>query len=97
MITRERVLEEIKSSPILIEGHRNDDAVNLAIVAYADHEGGLSTDSELYEAIKELISEEDIPTNALMDLGYLKKKCWVLMDYLPGWYNTGDIYAYAII
>lgn len=97
MITRERVLEEIKSSPILIEGHRNDDAVNLAIVAYADHEGKLSTGSELYIAIDELISEEDIPTNALMDLDYLKEKCGVLMDYLPGWYNTGDIYAYAII
>lgn len=97
MITRERVLEEIKSHPILIEGHRNDDAVNLAIVAYADHEGKLSTGSELYEAIDDLISRVNIPTNALMDLDYLKDKCEVLMDYLPGWYNTGDIYAYAII
>lgn len=97
MITRERVLEEIKSGPILTKGHRNDDAVNLAIVAYADHEGGLSTDSELYTAIEELIDEENIPTNSLMDLDYLKDKCGVLMDYLPGWYNTGDIYAYAII
>lgn len=97
MITRERVLETIKSHPILIEGHRNDDAVNLAIVAYADHEGKLSTGSELYEAIDELICKENIPTNALMDLDYLKDKCRILMDYLPGWYNTGDIYAYAII
>ena len=97
MITRERVLEEIKSGPILIEGHRNDDAVNLAIVAYADHEGGLSTGSELYEAIDELVTKEDLMTSAIMDLAYLKDKCEVLMDYLPGWYNTGDIYAYAII
>lgn len=97
MITRERVLEEIKSGPILIEGHRNDDAVNLAIVAYADHGGGLSTGSELYTAIDELIDREDVPTGPLMDIGYLKDKCGVLMDYLPGWYNTGDIYAYAII
>lgn len=97
MITRGQVLETIKSHPILIEGHRNDDAVNLAIVAYADHEGGLSTGSELYEAIDDLVSRVNIPTNALMDLDYLKDKCGVLMDYLPEWYNTGDIYAYAII
>ena len=97
MITRGQVLETIKSHPILIEGHRNDDAVNLAIVAYADHEGKLSTDSELYAAIDELIKKEDIPTSLLTDLDYLKEKCEVLIDYLPGWYNTGDIYGYAII
>lgn len=97
MITRGQVLETIKSHPILIEGHRNDDAVNLAIVAYADNEGKVFTGIKLYEAIDELICKENIPTNALMDLDYLKDKCKVLIGYLPGWYNTGDIYAYAII
>lgn len=97
MITRERVLEEIKHRPILIEGHRNDDAVNMAIVAYADHDGKLSTGSELYAAIDELVNKENLMTSALMDLAYLKDKCEVLIGYLPGWYNTGDIYEYAII
>lgn len=97
MITREQVLEEIKHRPILIEGHRNDDAVNMAIVAYADHEGKLSTGSELYIAIDELVNKEDLMTSALMDLDYLKDKCEVLIGYLPGWYNTGDIYGYAIV
>lgn len=97
MITRGQVLETIKSHPILIEGHRNDDAVNLAIVAYADHEGKVFTGIKLYEVIDELICKENIPTNALMDLDYLKDKCKVLIGYLPGWYNTGDIYEYAII
>jgi len=97
MITRERVLEEIKFRPILLKGHRNDDAVNLAIVAYADHEGKLSTGSELYEAIDELVNKENLMTSALMDIDYLKDKCDVLIGYLPGWYNTGDIYEYAII
>lgn len=97
MITRERVLEEIKFRPILLEGHRNDDAVNLAIVAYADHEGKLSTGSELYEAIDELVCKEELMTSALMDIDYLRDKCEVLIGYLPGWYNTGDIYGYAIV
>lgn len=97
MITRGQVLETIKSHLILIKGHRNDDAVNLAIVAYADHEGKLSTGSELYEAIDELVTKEDLMTSAIMDLDYLKEKCGVLIGYLPRWYNTGDIYEYAII
>ena len=97
MITRERVLEEIKHRPILIEGHRNDDAVNMAIVAYADHKGELSTGSDLHAAIGKLIDEENLMTSALMDIDYLRDKCDVLIGYLPGWYNTGAIYEYAII
>ena len=96
-MNRETVISELKKHPILNEGNRNNDAVNLAIVAYADNEGKLLTSSKLYEAIDELINKENIPTNTLMDLDYLEEKCKVLMGYLPYWYNTGDIYSYAII
>ena len=96
-MNRETVIPELKKHPILIEASRNNDAVNLAIVAYADSDGKLLTSSKLYEAIDELIGRENIPTNALMDLDYIEEKCEVLMGYLPYWYNTGDIYSYAII
>ena len=95
-MTRDEVLQELRSGYVLIDGSRNNDAVNLAIVAYDDANGQTECSDQLNDMIKELIDEEKIPVSPGSDFEYLEEKCEVLMDYLPSWYATGDIYSYAI-
>ena len=95
-MTRDEVLQELRSGYVLIDGSRNNDAVNLAIVAYDDADGQIECSDQLNDMIKELIDEEKIPVSPGSDFEYLEEKCEVLMDYLSSWYATGDIYSYAI-
>lgn len=95
-MTRDEVLQELRSGYVLIDGSRNNDAVDLAIVAYDDADGQIESDDQLNDMIRDLIDEEKIPVSPGSDFEYLEEKCEVLMDYLPSWYATGDIYSYAI-
>ena len=95
-MTREEVMRDLRSGYVLIEGSRNDDAVNLAIVAYDDAGGNVESADQLNELARDLIDDEKIPVSPGSDFGYLEEKCEVLMNYLPSWYATGDIYSYAI-
>ena len=96
-MTREDLIYNIKvRGYVLLEGSRNDDAVNLAIIAYDDADGNIETSDQLEEAINELIDKEKVAISKHSDFEYLEEKCRVLMDYLPQWYATGDIYSYAI-
>lgn len=95
-MNRKEIISKLKEHVLLHDGHRNDDAVNLAIVAYDDEDGDIEDHYELYEYITNLIDDEKMDVDKQTDLDYLRDKCRVLMDYLPSWYNTGDIYGYAI-
>ena len=95
-MTREEIVQALRTGYVLLDGSRNDDAVNLAIVAYDDAGGKIEYKEQLKDLIRDLIDEEKIPVSKDSDFGYLEEKCWVLMDYLPSWYATGDIYSYAI-
>lgn len=95
-MTREEIVQALRTGYVLLDGSRNDDAVNLAIVAYDDADGNVEYVDQLNGMIKDLIDEEKIPVSKDSDFGYLEEKCEVLMDYLPQWYATGDIYSYAI-
>ena len=95
-MNRKEIISKLKEHVLLHDGHRNDDAVNLAIVAYNDKNGEIKNSLELYRSIARLIIDEKMDTDELTDLDYLGEKCEVLMGYLPDWYNTGDIYGYAI-
>lgn len=95
-MTREEIVQALRSGYVLIDGCRNNDAVNLAIVAYDDAGGKVESDDQLNDMIRDLIDEEKIPVSPGSDFEYLEEKCEVLMDYLPQWYATGDIYSYAI-
>lgn len=95
-MTREEVVQSLRSGYVLIDGNRNNDTVNLAIVAYDDADGNIESADQLNDMIRELIDDEKIPVSLGSNFEYLKKKCEVLMDYLPSWYATGDIYSYAI-
>ena len=95
-MTREEIIQALRTGYVLLDGSRNDDAVNLAIVVYDDAGGKVESDDQLNDMIKELIDEEKIPVSPGSDFEYLEEKCEVLMDYLPSWYATGDIYSYAI-
>ena len=91
------IIEELKGRDLLVEGSRNNDSVNLAILAFADEDGEIYSDEELLAAIMKIIKEEKLTLkDGVSDIGYLEDKCEVLMGYLPDWYNTGDIYGYAI-
>ena len=91
------IITGLKGRDLLVEGSRNNDSVNLAILAYADEDGEIDDAEDLLAVIIGIIEEEDlILKDGVSDTGYLEEKCKVLMDYLPDWYNTGDIYGYAI-
>ena len=95
-MTREQIIQALRTGYVLLDGSRNDDAVNLAIVAYDDAGGKVESEEQLSELIRDLIDKEKIPVSKNSDFEYLEEKCEVLMDYLPSWYDTGDIYSYAI-
>lgn len=96
-MTRWDIIHGIKScGPVLIDGNRNNDAVNLAIVAYDDANGNVETADQLNELVSDLINKENMKISKQSDFEYLADKCEVLMEYLPQWYATGDIYGYAI-
>ena len=91
------IIKGLKGRDLLVEGSRNNDSVNLAILAYADEDGHIDDADDLFAVIIGLIEEENLVLkDGVSDTGYLEEKCKVLMDYLPDWYNTGDIYGYAI-
>ena len=92
------IIAGLKGRDLLVEGSRNNDSVNLAILAYADEDGKIDDAEDLLAVIIGIIEEEDlILKDGVSDTGYLEEECKVLMGYLPYWYNTGDIYSYAII
>lgn len=96
-MTAKDIIKELKGRDLLVEGNRNNDSVNLAILAYADEDGDIDNDEDLLAAIMKIIKEEKLVLkDGVSDIGYLEEKCEVLMDYLPSWYATGDIYSYAI-
>lgn len=97
-MTRDEIIEELRGHTLLVEGSRNNDSVNLAIVAYADSSdrGGLRI-GELNDRIVKLIESEKLETDDDTDWGYLEDKCGTLMPYLRRWYDTGDIYQFAVI
>ena len=91
------IIKELKGLDLLVDGSRNNDSVNLAIVAYADEDGKIDDADDLFAMIMGIIEEENLTLkDGVSDIGYLEEKCKVLMGYLPAWYNTGDIYGYAI-
>ena len=91
------IIAGLKGRDLLVEGSRNNDSVNLAILAYADEDGKIDDAEDLLAVIIGIIEEEGlILKDGVSDTGYLEEKCKVLMHYLPDWYNTGDIYGYAI-
>lgn len=91
------IIKGLKGRDLLVDGSRNNDSVNLAIVAYADEDGDIDDAEDLLAAIIRIVKEEKLSLkDGVSDIGYLEEKCEVLMGYLPDWYNTGDIYGYAI-
>ena len=97
-MTAKDIIKELKGRDLLVEGSRNNDSVNLAILAYADEDGEINSGADLLAAIMRIIKKEKlILADDVSDIGYLEEKCNVLMEYLPEWYDTGDIYDYAII
>ena len=96
-MTREEVIELLKDHDLLMKGNRNNDAVNLAIVAYSDREGRVAGSNDLLMKIEHIIESEKLESTDKSDIEYLRMKCKDLIRYLPKWYDTGDIYQYAII
>ena len=91
------IIKELKGRDLLVDGSRNNDSVNLAIVAYADEDGDIDDADDLLAVIMRIVKEENLTLkDGVSDIGYLEEKCKILMAYLPDWYNTGDIYGYAI-
>lgn len=90
---KERIIRSMRGRPVIVEGSRNDDCVNLAILAWVDHgpfEGPVDLRDGILREIDELMLDGDS-----VDHEYLSEKCSTLMDYLPGWASE-NVYDYAL-
>lgn len=93
VVPEEPLLRKMRGRPVITEGHRNDDCVNLAIIAWVKH-GPFATPIGLLNGINQVIGEY-LLDGSYMDNAYLLDKCDVLMEYLPHWAED-DIWDYAI-
>lgn len=93
VVPEEPLLRKMRGRPVITEGHRNDDCVNLAIIAWVK-KGPFSMAHALESAIGEVI-DEYLLDGEYVDHAYLSDKCRVLMEYLPDWADDG-IWEYAI-
>ena len=93
VVPEEPLLRKMRGRPVITEGHRNDDCVNLAIIAWAKN-GPFMTTAQLLQGIRDTI-EEYLLDGSEVDDTYLVDKCAVLMEYLPHWAED-DIWSYAI-
>lgn len=95
VVPEEHVLRELRHKPLLVEGSRNDDSVNLAIVAWYKH-GPFPGWRNLYDSVIET-ADEYLLDMGDADLDYLEDKCRTLIEYLPKWEANGDVLDFAII
>lgn len=93
VVPEEHLLRTMRDREVITEGHRNDDCVNLAIIAWAK-KGPFASAAALESAIGDVI-EEYLLDGECVDHTYLSDKCRVLMEYLPHWADD-DIWSYAI-
>lgn len=94
VVPEEQLLRKMRGRPVITEGTRNDDCVNLAIIAWAKH-GPFGSATGLEAAINEVI-EEYMLDGEYVDYTYLSDKCRVLIEYLPRWARH-DIWDFAIV
>ena len=85
------LVKHLKDHDLLVEGNRNNDSVNLAILGYER----ATTPLELFEEIAEAMKREGIKFCEDSDVEYLEEKCAVLIDYVPSWADV-DRMAYVI-
>lgn len=91
----EPLLRKMRGYPVITEGTRNNDCVNLAIIAYAEHPG-IETTGALQDAIMETV-DKYLLDGSEIDMEYLEHKCAVLLPYLPEWEKSGNIFGYGIV
>ena len=94
VVPEENVLRELRHKALLVEGSRNDDSVNLAVVAWYKY-GPFLGWSALYDAIIK-VADEYLLDMGDADLDYLEDKCRTLIEYLPKWDACGDVLDFAI-
>ena len=99
VVPEEPLLRKMRGRPVITEGTRNDDCVNLAIIAWAK-KGPFETTAQLLQGIRDVI-EEYLLDDSEVDDAYLVDKCAVLMEYLPQWtenrWAKDGIWSYAIV
>ena len=95
VVPTEPLLRKMRGRPVITEGTRNDDCVNLAIIAWAEH-GPFHAVGPLIDGINKVI-KENLLDGDYVDETYLHDKCVTLMEYLPRWDSVGDVYDYAIV
>lgn len=95
VVPQEPLLRTMRGRPVIVEGSRNDDCVNLAIIAYAEN-SSISTTGALQDAIMETV-DKYLLDGSEIDMEYLEDKCAVLLSYLPEWEASGNIFAYGIV
>lgn len=94
VVPKEPLLRAMRGRPVITEGTRNNDCVNLAIIAWVEH-GPFNTSGQLLQGIRKTIDDYDLDYD-YADEDYLDDKCHVLMRYLPKWAKCDDIWEFAI-
>lgn len=94
VVPKEPLLRAMRGCPVITEGTRNNDCVNLAIIAWVER-GPFASAAALESAIGEVI-DEYLLDGEYVDHTYLSDKCRVLIEYLPRWARH-DIWDFAIV
>lgn len=94
VVPKEPLLRAMRGRPVITEGTRNNDCVNLAIIAWVER-GPYITPGQLLQGIRDTIEEYDLD-GEYIDEDYLIDKCHLLMRYLPRWAQCHDIWEFAI-
>lgn len=94
MKTKEDLVARLKDHELMKEGSRNDDAVNLAILATIDH--GVPSDvSELANNVALVCGNYRFKFHDPWDRDDYMDRLERILPYLGGWLDDGIIY-YAI-
>lgn len=94
VVPEEPLLRTMRGRPVITEGTRNNDCVNLAIIAWVKC-GPFHTPDQLRWGIEDTIEKYGLD-GEYIDEDYLIDKCHLLMRYLPKWAQCHDIWEFAI-
>lgn len=87
------MVSKLKGRDLVVEGSRNNDMVNLCILAVLDN-GMPESERQLMQYIWDSVEKHGLSISYTYDRDYMHRKAGVIYTYLPSWED--NLVAYAI-
>lgn len=94
MNSKSQLVSWLSDHDLMVRGSRNDDAVNISILAVCDN-GVPETVDQLRDIIEETVSYYKLSWSDTLDESDLEDRLCVILPYLSTWEDNG-ILSYAI-